>query len=58
MGLQVCTTTPICLDGVLLTFCLGLPGTMVLLIFTSQVAGITEVKHHAWPKVEYFLRTL
>jgi hypothetical protein len=31
--------------GVSQTFCLGLPQTMILLIFTFQVAGITGLSH-------------
>jgi hypothetical protein len=38
---------PVCWDGVLLTFFLGLSWTAVLQISASQVVGITGMSHYA-----------
>jgi hypothetical protein len=39
---------PVGWDTVLPTFCPGWPQTMIFQIFTSWVAGITGMHHHAW----------
>jgi hypothetical protein len=51
LGMKGCVPphTAISWDGGLLTFCLGWPKTVILLISTSWVAGITDVSHHARP---------
>jgi hypothetical protein len=42
-------------DGILLTFCLGWPQTVIVLISASQVSGITVVNHCAWLSFFFFL---
>jgi hypothetical protein len=41
-----------CWDGILFTFCLDQPQTMIFLISASQAAGIARVSNHAWPLVK------
>jgi hypothetical protein len=50
LGLQACTTTSNLLVemGVSLTFCLGWPWTMIFLISSSQVVGITRSLCHSF----------
>jgi hypothetical protein len=40
--------------GVFLTFCLGRPQTAILLISTSQIAGIAGMYHCAQPFLFHF----
>jgi hypothetical protein len=42
-------------DGVLLTFCLGWPSTMRLLISASLVAGITDTSYCPWSTVNFLM---
>jgi hypothetical protein len=45
VGVHHCTQLFFHLEEVLQTFLPGLPGTAILLILASQVAGITSVSH-------------
>jgi hypothetical protein len=40
-------------DGILLTFCPDWPWTVILLISTYQVSGITAMSHCTWPSVVF-----
>jgi hypothetical protein len=45
----------ICSNGVLLTFCLGWPQTVILLLSASQVVGIIDMHHHTQHFIFLFL---
>jgi hypothetical protein len=42
-------------DGVSWTVCLGWPQTVILLIYTSQIARIIALSQHVWPEYPAFL---
>jgi hypothetical protein len=52
-GWQETTTWLIDWDGGLTNFCPGYAQTLILLIFASQVGGITAMSHHAQPRFIY-----
>jgi hypothetical protein len=51
---KLVTTKGFLVGMTLPTFSRGKPQTMIFLISTSQVAGITRVINHAWPGMQIF----